>query len=146
MRSLRRVRRVVMSGLAVGLVLAGGVVAPDHAAQAAPSGAGDPCKAGYVWREAVPGDHVCVTPAQRDQAGLDNAQAPNRLAPSTAFRTPSASAIRAISATTLQPAQPTGIGAAGADGCNVAKRACAVAVSAGDSGRVADLGGFTNPG
>ncbi len=30
------------------------------------------CKAGYVWREAVPNDHVCVLPAQRTQANRDN--------------------------------------------------------------------------
>jgi hypothetical protein len=34
-----------------------------------------------VWREAVPGDHVCVTPQTRSQARADNAQAASRVAP-----------------------------------------------------------------
>ncbi len=40
----------------------------------------DTCIQGYVWREAVPGDNVCVTPATHDQAQSDNSQAPNRVA------------------------------------------------------------------
>jgi hypothetical protein len=39
------------------------------------------CIAGYVWREAVPNDHVCVTQATHDQAQLDNAQATARREP-----------------------------------------------------------------
>jgi hypothetical protein len=31
------------------------------------------CTPGYVWREAFPGDHVCVTPESRAQAARDNA-------------------------------------------------------------------------
>ena len=34
--------------------------------------AADPCKQGYVWREAFSGDHVCVTPAARAQTARDN--------------------------------------------------------------------------
>jgi u-PAR/Ly-6 domain len=52
---------------------------------------GDLCKPGFVWREADPRvatlppwpghrDHVCVTPATRQAAADDNAQAQNRLA------------------------------------------------------------------
>jgi hypothetical protein len=37
--------------------------------------ADDTCRSGYVWREAFPGDRVCVTPPTRDQAAQDNAQA-----------------------------------------------------------------------
>lgn len=33
------------------------------------------CAEGYVWREASPNDHVCVTPNVREQARDDNAQA-----------------------------------------------------------------------
>lgn len=33
------------------------------------------CAKGYVWREANPTDHVCVTPEARQQAKNDNAQA-----------------------------------------------------------------------
>lgn len=40
------------------------------AAQAAPHP--DTCTDGYVWREAYPGDHVCVLPATRAQAAEDN--------------------------------------------------------------------------
>ncbi len=35
----------------------------------------DTCKQGFVWREAVSGDHVCVTPQTRDQVHKDNAKA-----------------------------------------------------------------------
>lgn len=40
----------------------------------------DTCKPGYVWREAFPGDHVCVGPAIREQAQRDNKQANARRA------------------------------------------------------------------
>jgi hypothetical protein len=33
---------------------------------------------GFVWREAVAGDHVCVTPTTRDQARADNTAAATR--------------------------------------------------------------------
>jgi hypothetical protein len=39
----------------------------------------DTCRQGYVWREAVPGDHVCVSPRVRSQAAADNAQAGYRV-------------------------------------------------------------------
>jgi hypothetical protein len=39
----------------------------------------DTCRQGYVWREAVPGDHVCVDPRTRAQARADNAQARYRV-------------------------------------------------------------------
>lgn len=35
----------------------------------------DTCANGYVWRDAFSGDHVCVTPAQRQQAADQNAAA-----------------------------------------------------------------------
>jgi len=38
----------------------------------------DTCIQGYVWREAFPGDHVCVTPNVRSQAAYDNSQAAAR--------------------------------------------------------------------
>jgi hypothetical protein len=43
------------------------------------------CLNGYVWREATPFDHVCVTPAQRSQAAYDNSQAASRIDPSGAY-------------------------------------------------------------
>lgn len=47
-------------------------------------GSGDPsltCRTGYVWREAGPGDYVCVTPESRDRARSDNAKAALRVNP-----------------------------------------------------------------
>ncbi len=41
----------------------------------------DTCLNGYVWRDAVPGDHVCVTPATRTQAAYDNSKAAARRSP-----------------------------------------------------------------
>lgn len=38
----------------------------------------DTCLQGYVWREAFPNDHVCVTGAARTQAAADNSQADAR--------------------------------------------------------------------
>jgi hypothetical protein len=35
----------------------------------------DTCQQQYVWRDAYPGDHVCVSPAMRDHAVTDNEQA-----------------------------------------------------------------------
>src|SRR5205823_5093261 len=42
----------------------------------------DRCLQGFVWREASPSDHVCVTPAVRQQTRNDNAQAASRRNPS----------------------------------------------------------------
>jgi hypothetical protein len=42
--------------------------------------AGNTCIQGFVWREAVPGDQVCVTPQVREQTASDNAQAAARRA------------------------------------------------------------------
>lgn len=36
------------------------------------------CTEGYVWREASPSDHVCVTPAVRDQTATENESAAAR--------------------------------------------------------------------
>lgn len=41
----------------------------------------DTCKSGYVWRDAIPNDHVCVTPASREQAVLDNSLRASRISP-----------------------------------------------------------------
>lgn len=46
-------------------------------AQAAVPGA---CLRGFVWREAVPGDHVCVTPQERAAAAEQNRLGPSRTA------------------------------------------------------------------
>ena len=41
----------------------------------------DTCLNGFVWREARPTDHVCVTGAVREQTRADNASAPARRSP-----------------------------------------------------------------
>jgi hypothetical protein len=64
--------------LAAGALISVLVVA---AASGQGSAARDSCVAGYVWREAVPGDHVCVTPAMRAQVDADNRAAASRVAP-----------------------------------------------------------------
>jgi hypothetical protein len=38
------------------------------------------CVYGYVWREAFPGDHVCVTPETRARTAADTDRAPYRRA------------------------------------------------------------------
>jgi hypothetical protein len=45
----------------------------------------DRCLQGFVWREANPADHVCVTPDIRQQVRDDNAQAGNRRDPTGPF-------------------------------------------------------------
>jgi hypothetical protein len=39
------------------------------------------CKSGFVWRNAVPGDQVCVTPQANQAAAAENALAPSRRSP-----------------------------------------------------------------
>ena len=41
----------------------------------------DTCASGYVWRDAAPNDHVCVTPADRSAAAAQNAAGPSHLSP-----------------------------------------------------------------
>jgi hypothetical protein len=41
----------------------------------------DTCLQGYVWREAFPDDHVCVTPETRAQAAQDDSLAASRRSP-----------------------------------------------------------------
>jgi len=41
----------------------------------------DACKQGFVWREARPTDHVCVTPEVRDETAADNRRAAGRREP-----------------------------------------------------------------
>ena len=44
------------------------------------------CVQGFVWRQADPDDHVCVTPSTRTQVALDNASGPSRIAPALVWR------------------------------------------------------------
>ena len=56
-----------------------GPVAPDL-----PYGP-DTCKNGFVWRDAIPGDHVCVTGDSRSTAANENAIAGSRVDPTGAY-------------------------------------------------------------
>ena len=47
-----------------------------------PATAQQACRQGFVWREAYPGDFVCVIPPVRAQAAKDNAEADSRREPS----------------------------------------------------------------
>jgi hypothetical protein len=51
------------------------VTAPEY------TWAQDTCRQGFVWREASPGDYVCVTPETRAEAAQDNSQASARREP-----------------------------------------------------------------
>ena len=45
----------------------------------------DTCQPGFVWRDAIPGDHVCVTPGARAAAANENAIAGSRVDPAGAY-------------------------------------------------------------
>lgn len=45
----------------------------------------DTCKDGFVWRDAIPGDHVCVTPDRRSTSASENAIAGSRVDPGGAY-------------------------------------------------------------
>jgi len=64
------------------IVVAGTVSIP---ASADPAYGPDTCIQGYVWREAAPGDNVCVTPAVRDATAAQNAQAVANRDPNGAY-------------------------------------------------------------
>lgn len=57
---------------------------PTNSAQALPYGP-DTCKSGYVWREAIVGDNVCVTPNTRSKTAYENSQAGYRVNPNGAY-------------------------------------------------------------
>ncbi len=58
----------------------GGILAKNAPEPSLPYGP-DTCKSGYVWRDAIPGDHVCVTPPRRTLAAQENAIAGSRVDP-----------------------------------------------------------------
>lgn len=64
-------------GFAFSLLIS--AVGAISSAQAGGAYGPDTCRQGYVWREAYPGDHTCVTPAQRGRATIDNRQSGNRV-------------------------------------------------------------------
>src|SRR6266511_4015477 len=75
-----------LPGQQVGESIAGGGTAgggtTKRTSPPPPRTSGDTCIQGYVWREAIPGDHVCVTPQLRDQAAMENQLADSRRSPS----------------------------------------------------------------
>jgi len=72
----------VLRGLVAALALVAGVLMIDAGPAAADLPFGPfTCKSGYVWREAVPGDLVCVLPPQRDTTRTENALGPSRRQP-----------------------------------------------------------------
>lgn len=66
-------------------VTAGGSFTSILAAKAQLPYGPDTCVQGYVWREAIPSDHVCVPPETRDQTAYDNSQAVARRNPTGAY-------------------------------------------------------------
>jgi hypothetical protein len=78
---MSRIRKFGMAALAA-LPLLGGTFVYANAARAGGPSGSDTCLYGYVWRDAGPGDHVCVTPTTRRQAAADNAAHPSRVDPS----------------------------------------------------------------
>jgi hypothetical protein len=77
----------VFTPAAVSAVLLGAVGLASQAQVAAdplPYGP-DTCAQGYVWREAIPSDHVCVTPDVRSRTQQENATAVQRRDPNGAY-------------------------------------------------------------
>jgi len=70
-------------GAIIGGVIAGRSSDPAPA-PALPYGP-DTCKSGYVWRDAIPGDHICVRPARRSKAAHENSIAGSRVNPTGAY-------------------------------------------------------------
>jgi hypothetical protein len=66
--TVSRISRILLLGALICFV------APPARATSHP----DTCIGGYVWREAYPDDHVCVTPEVREQAAADNRLAATR--------------------------------------------------------------------
>jgi hypothetical protein len=78
LKSSHFVSGIIMKLLPLAIVVAlGAVYSTPAAAQFGP----DTCRQGYVWRETIPSDHVCVTPSSRTTASQENAQAPSRRNP-----------------------------------------------------------------
>jgi len=71
-------------GVIVGGILAGNNPPPPPTPPALPYGP-DTCKSGFVWRDAIPGDHVCVTPDRRTIAAQENSIAGLRVDPLGAY-------------------------------------------------------------
>src|SRR5436190_1409397 len=78
----RALLRRGVRGTIVALALAAGLLTLDvHPAAADLPYGPYTCAQGYVWREAVSADLVCVTPAVRSDAATENAMGPSRVQP-----------------------------------------------------------------
>lgn len=74
----RNLRRFLCGGVATAAVAAGSIaLAPSAHAQYGPY----TCVQGLVWREAVSGDRVCVTPQWRAKTWEENRLGPSRVQP-----------------------------------------------------------------
>jgi hypothetical protein len=73
--------RALHVGLLAALALAAATTMGASSAFADGDYGPDTCLNGWVWREVVPTDHVCVTTDERRQVALDNAQAAARRNP-----------------------------------------------------------------
>ncbi|MFE4369270.1 hypothetical protein ACFRMN_13755 [Streptomyces sp. NPDC056835] len=74
--------RRVLAGLIAAVALSTGLVVTGPSAMAADLPYGPyTCAAGFVWREAVPADLVCVTPQIRSQITTENTLGPSRREP-----------------------------------------------------------------
>jgi hypothetical protein len=58
---------------------------PPRARKNPSAGRRDHCKPGYVWRLAVPSDHVCVTLEVQNRIAIENKLAPSRIRNGGAF-------------------------------------------------------------
>ena len=67
------------------LAVAATTMGIQPAAHADPAYGPDTCSSGFVWREAAPGDNVCVTPAVRDATAAQNANAVQNRDPNGAY-------------------------------------------------------------
>jgi hypothetical protein len=71
-------RSPVQSLTANGVQITVDSISGDAATVTVSTGIVNQCVQGYVWREANPSDHVCVTTDERSQVAADNAAAPSR--------------------------------------------------------------------
>lgn len=76
------VRFVNRDGITIRVLLRNIFLGPNRVQVSISSQYPDRCLQGWVWREASAGDRVCVTPATRAQARLDNSLAASRRNPS----------------------------------------------------------------
>jgi hypothetical protein len=77
---------VLAYGVVVGVVLTSLGLSSQAEVAADPQPYGpDTCAQGYVWREAIPSDHVCVTPDVRSRTQQENTAAPGLRDPKGAY-------------------------------------------------------------